>query len=168
MIDDFWNMFFDIKKTERYYWHYKIRSEKLQRSINAFLAISTCTGVASLVIWKQFWFVWAGIIAISQIVGAIQYLFPYSRQIVTINFLLPDLNKLINEIDHTWGTIGNLNISEINDYIFSYRNQLDDLTNKYIGDTYFPQIKRLNDRSDNETDMYLQLIRPINNDDKEN
>lgn len=160
MRNEFWNMLIEIKRCERYYWHYKIHSEKVLRGLNAFIGFASCAGIASLAIWKNLWFIWGAIVAIAQALGAIQHLLPYSKQITSISYLLPDLDKLINEINYVWGTIDELSDKEINDLIFKYRNEFVDLESKYVGNTFFPEIPKCSRKSDNETDAYIGLIHP--------
>ncbi|MCL2820764.1 MAG: hypothetical protein FWD38_08060 [Oscillospiraceae bacterium] len=160
MIDKYWAMYEQIVLEKYYYWHYKIRSERISRLIKGFIAICTCGGIAAWFTFSQWQIVWAIVIGLSQVIGAIDYLFPYTRQINTINFYLPDLNLLINRIDHVWDRVNSaveisLTNDEISNKILEFSNEQIILEAKFIGDTYFPRNKEVAKKAEKDRNKYM-------------
>ena len=152
----FWTMYNEVKYAEYYYWHYKDLSEKWNRYIKAGMCIASTAGVASWFIWQQFAIVWAIVIALSQVIRAIEHLFPFSRRITVINFFLPDLGLLINEIEHDWYKTESMDSEAINELTFEYKNRLAALESKYISDTYFPRNEKCFAKALKDKEAYFE------------
>ncbi len=150
MRNDFWYMFVNIKRSERYYWHYKAMSTKIDLIIKACVCIASCGSVASMGIWRNLWWLWGAIVFVAQIIGATQHLLPFSNQVVSISYLLPDLTKLINEIRRDWYRIDDFTDEIIVNKIAEYYGRFDDLESKYLGNTYFPVSKSCDKTADKD------------------
>lgn len=140
--EKYWAMYETVKFSERYFFFYREGAITCDTRIKAFLVLSSLSCIANLTLWENIPFVWALISAVAQIVSAIMYLFPYSDQVTALNFLLPELDILLNHIDHDWdriNTLAELSDSEINDLVLDYNLQYSNLESKYIGNTPFPR-----------------------------
>jgi len=156
----YWAMYEQVVFDKYYYWHYKARSERISRIIKGFVTVCTCGGIAAWFSFSQWQIAWAIIIGISQVIGALDYLYPYSRQINTINFYLPDLKLLIARIDHVWDKVNGacqpvLSDEDVSDFILEFSNAQINLEQKYIGDTYFPRSKCVEQKASKDSEDYM-------------
>ena len=153
MREKYWALYEELIDTEFYYWHYRSRSAFWEKATNIITCISSAAGIATWIIWKQHEWVWAIVVGASQIINAIRHLFPFPKQISAVSLFLPELKRLINEVDRDWNKInsGTMTDDDANLQIYKYKERLLDLESKYISDTSFPrkrlcQYKALKDR----------------------
>lgn len=161
MKEKYWELYVSLKHKERYYWHYRIRSVRINTAINVICALASAYSIAGWSIWGNFPFIWAGIIAISQIVQVLKPMFPFSKQLISLNFLLPDFEKLLIEVDHEWDIISGVNIDDPEEYCevsnrIKFRNEeFISIQSKFIGNTYFPIIPRISKKAEIDCKNYF-------------
>ncbi len=134
----YWEMYQRLVYVRYYYETYKIHSVRIDRTIKIFLCAVSLAGIGSLWFWSSFSHVWKLILAFAQLLSAISYMLPYSKQVQALDMLLPDLEDLFNQVDRDWDIIDSMTSSDVNNMIFQYQNQLSAMENKYIGTTSFP------------------------------
>lgn len=134
----FWEIYQRLVFVRYYYEAYKIYSARIDRAIKIFLCAVSLAGIGSLWFWSSFNHAWKLILAFAQLLSAISYMLPYSKQVQVLDLLLPDLEYLINQVDRDWDAIDSMSSSAINDLVFQYQNRLSDMENKYVGTTLFP------------------------------
>jgi hypothetical protein len=158
----------DIKYTEYYYRQYKNRATRRATFIKGFLAICSAASIGSWAIWNELQIVWMIILAVSQILNAIQFLFPYQTQISTMNFFIPELCSLLNRIEHDWDKVRGHTATALNDdqislLILEYDNEFYTLENKYIGNTYMPYSNSCKKKAIKYRDDFCKARYPNNN-----
>lgn len=72
-----------------------MRYQKYDKRINICLAIVSSSSIAAWTIWQIVPQLWAGIIAITQVIQAVKPYFPYSKYIRTLN----EKSKLLHDIN---------------------------------------------------------------------
>ncbi len=137
-MDLYWLFYQDLYYQIRYYEHYKAMSHRKNTWIVVFLLASSMAGVSGLWFWDKFPHIWSIVAAIVQIVSASTFLMPYSEQIWAIGRLLPELDLLLNCVEHDWNICDTKSETEIADLIFDYTKQQHCLEQRYIGSMYLP------------------------------
>jgi hypothetical protein len=89
-------------------------------TVNVFLAIATSASIGAWAVWKEFPFVWASIIAASNVVTVIKPYFPYSRYIKTLNERYIQAQDLFLSYERVWYQIEKAKLTE------------DDIAEKYF------------------------------------
>ena len=164
----YWNYYTQIKMDEYYYSTYLVSTSKIEFWINFFILTISFAGIAFWSIWSSLWVLWAIILAIFQIVSVTKHILPFSKRISALNYLLPDLARLANEVERDWGRIElhELSDSEINELIFSYRNTSDKLMEKYARSDLLPENNAYAKRAEAKRVAYFKQkynIIPIEN-----
>ena len=83
-----WTFYLDIYAEDSYKW---------DRRINIYGAIASSSSIAAWTIWRSWSFIWAAIIAISQVLTAIKQYLPFGRRLKYLQPFIEDLNKLWNK-----------------------------------------------------------------------
>jgi len=151
----YWKLFHDVMHGERYFWHYRIRAMRIKSFIDAFVAIASCAGVATLAAWHSFYIVSLGIIAIAQFIGAIYHLLPYGNQINALKYYCPEIRKLLDDMEESWFSFSDDEKEKIIGLINRYRREFSNLETIYLGDTYFPESDRINKKASIECERYI-------------
>lgn len=134
MREKYWAMYESVKHSERYFFYYRERAWKWDKGIKAFLVIASLSSVANLAFWDQISITWAIIAMAAQILSALAYLIPFSDQVTALNSFLPEIDKLLCQIDHDWDRINilqELSDVEINDLVLKYNLAFSDLEDRY-------------------------------------
>ena len=87
------------------------------------LAIASSSSIGAWAIWREYSWVWAGIIAFSQVVTAATPFLPYKKIIKSYSALIHELEDLMIKSESKWHAIsdGKLTSSEINKARFYIR-----------------------------------------------
>ncbi len=147
--DIFWAITTEFK-THCYYIHeYLVSSEKCERRINIFLAITSCSSIAGWAIWSDFSVVWASIIAISQVITAIRPYLPFNARIKPLRELSYSFEDLFLEYENLCYKIskGELTEDEIHEHRMDLSKRKNDSWRKIIGDLTLPHKDSLHELS---------------------
>ena len=135
-----WKMYHHFVQCKYYFQIYKTNAARTDRLLSVIIAIISSASVASWLIWQRWTFVWAAIIAISNILAILKPYLPYEKRVSSISYMLPELKTLINDVEHYYNFIVNENVSDgdINNYIRIFKQQYTELENKFIDSAIFP------------------------------
>ncbi len=99
------------------------KAENKDRIIKIVLAIASSSSIGAWAIWNQFSWIWASIIAFSQVVSAINQFLPYKSRIKEYTSLLHELDELMIQSEFNWHAIskGMFTGTEINKARFDIR-----------------------------------------------
>lgn len=86
--------------------------------LNVFLTITSSGSITSWAIWKEYAFLWGGLIALSQLINAIKPLFPFHKHVHTLNHRCYKQELLFIELIEIWQ---NLNDKSGNDELIKTR-----------------------------------------------
>lgn len=175
-LDAFWNMFTRIKFQECYLTQYKTKFETILAVVSGLCVIGTFLSIsASIIVKAILWWV-AIVVTAAQIVQA---LLPYSalhKKLVSINFMLPDLKRLLLNIEDTWYRIsmtGEIPIEDITRKCVEYEKEYNELELKYLSDCNFESLSALfskvkkSAQAEQENFFYITFgIKPEKSDDK--
>lgn len=123
--DHYWKEFYRLKVHINYVELMLSETEKKDRCIKIFFAIASSTSIGAWVIWKDYAFVWGGIIATSQVLSAIRPYLPYKERLRCYAALLIELEELQLSVESRWIEIANGKCTEE-----TIRKSLSDLRQK--------------------------------------
>lgn len=158
MQEKYWRYMVQIRSWLFYLDLYEENSYKWEKSINIFSAVVSSTSIAAWAIWQQFSYVWSVIIAVSQVLTAIKGFLPYNtRRKVTISFS-EDLKLLYNKIEYNWFKVsdGELTEEEINEMLFTFKDEYTNIENKNMKEETLPENERFMKIAAQKTDQYFQ------------
>ena len=138
--DRYWKEFFELKVHVNYLEIYIERTERSDKIINMFLAVTSSSSICGWAIWSQYGFIWGIIIALSQLLNAIKIFLPYRTRLKALGNILKELEELLVICERKWFDVaeGRLHIEEINKLQFEIRGRKVKALNKYFGTTSLP------------------------------
>lgn len=162
MRDRFWLMFFNLKFRERFYNCHSKRS----RRINLLASGTTLVvSFASTLLWSNatdnsyLAVVWALLIALAQLFQSLRDLFPWGKQLSVLEYFLPELQKLVLDIENTWNLIdfdpNNWDTLKIDQARAEFNRRFVDLEQKYIGSVHFSEGRRIQKKAAAETRLFF-------------
>jgi hypothetical protein len=137
------------------------KAESIDRGLKIVLAIASSSSIGAWVIWNHLSWVWAGVIAFSQIISAVNPYFPYSSRIKAYTSLLNELEELMIQAEFKWHAIseGNLTATEINKVRFNIRTTKQKSLKKHILTT-IPTNSTMQEKAENSAIEYLSNFYP--------
>ena len=111
----YWTELFHLKVGHRYTECYLAHAEKWERWINMTSALCASSSIGAWVIWKDAAFLWALIIAASQVLQAVKPFLPFQERIKRLAGLRNSYAELFVYADSRWPSIaaGELTIKEL-------------------------------------------------------
>ena len=121
----YWNLLKELKVHVIYLQEYEAHSEKWDKGINIFLAITSSSSVAAWAVWLEYQLFWASIIMLSQLVAAVKPLLPFKQRLKSLGLLNNDIQKISLECEKRWYDVseGVLSVKEIHDLYIDLKNQ---------------------------------------------
>ncbi|MBF0232761.1 MAG: hypothetical protein HQK65_06955 [Desulfamplus sp.] len=137
------------------------RSESIDRYIKIIIAITSSSSIGAWAIWNQFSYVWASIIAFSQVISAISPFLPYKSRIKEYTSLLHEFEELMIQVEFKWHAIaeGELTATEINKSRFEIRSAKQKSLKKNISTT-IPLDSKLQTKAETSASLYLNNFYP--------
>ena len=137
------------------------RAESIDRALKIILAIASSSSIGAWVIWNHLSWIWAGIIAVSQVVSAISPYLPYKNRIKAYSSLLHELEELMIQAEFKWHAIaeGKMTAKEVNEARFDIRATKQRSLKKYINTT-IPTDGKLHDKAEASATAYLENFYP--------
>lgn len=133
------------------------RAEKIDRTLKITLAIASSTSIGGWVIWEDMAWIWASVIALSQVISAINPYLPYRNQIKSYSSLLHELEELMIQSELKWHAVaeGKLTEAEINEARFSIRTIKIKSLRKHIPTT-IPFDNKLHEQAERYSKEYFK------------
>ena len=130
----FFRVYESIKYKECFYQVHKKRASSLY---TVYTVLMLAVSIVSVLIWsisKSMPTLWAIVIAVAQFAQALSTFMPFSKQLVSLKFLLPELSRLSIEIDKSWLSIDVMHYTDdqILSLINDYENRFNELELKYV------------------------------------
>lgn len=138
--EKYWRELDQLKIHVIYLEFYQEKNISLDRNINMFLAITSSSSIAGWAVWSQFSFVWASIIAISQVISAIKSYLPFSKRLKALQGITNDLEALFLAMESDWFAIseGQLQNEEIHKLHMNYKEKRRLIIHKYLASDPLP------------------------------
>ena len=158
MQEKYWRYMVQLKAWIFYLDLYEEDSYKWDKKINIFSAVASSTSIAAWAIWNQFSYLWSVIIAVSQVLNAIKSFLPYHNRMKAIIPFMEDLKFLYNKIEYNWFKVasGDLTEVEINELLFSFKNEFTNIENKNLKEETLLENEVFKEKADKRTDTYFE------------
>ncbi len=136
----YWTELFELRVHVNYLEKYMEKSEFIDNFINYFLAVTSNGSICSWIIWKEYNYIWAGIIAVSQLISVLKRFLPYRTRLKATSAIMKELEELSIFAEKNWFDVaeGNFNNTEINELQFEIRLKKTKSVNKYLGINTLP------------------------------
>lgn len=159
--EQYWKELYQLKTHIRYIELLLEGSEGVDRTLKIILAIASSTSIGAWVIWNELSWIWATIIAGSQVISAISPFLPYKERIKAYTSLLHELEELMIQAESKWHSIaeGMLTATEINKARFDIRATKQKSLKKHI-QTTIPTDKKLHSQAEKSATEYLTNFYP--------
>ena len=141
--EKYWEDMTQIKFRIYYFESYFHETSLIDKFISGFLAVAASASIGGWVVWEDAKFVWATIIAVSQVINVIKTQLPFTQRKKELSELNKKLNVIFDEYDKNWHKIakGMIDEAELNDLVSMMRTKVTELANETISDS-LPQSKR--------------------------
>lgn len=159
--EQYWKELYQLKTHIAFIERQLEKSESIDRTFKIILAIASSASIGAWVIWSQLSWVWASIIAFSQVVSAINPFLPYKNRIKAYSQLLNELEELMIQAEFKWHSIseGELTATEINKARFEIRLAKQKSLKKHI-QTTIPVDSKLHSEAEATAQDYLNNFYP--------
>jgi len=101
----YWQEFVQLKADTFYVRDYRNQLSRWVTGVAAIRAIASTGGIAAWAVWRRYAYIWACIIAASQVVDALKSVFPLYRRRGALSRWLRSLNRLFVEAQRDWDSI---------------------------------------------------------------
>lgn len=98
----FWKELYQLKVHINYVEAHVHEAEKYDRSLKIFMAVTSSASIGAWVVWKDLSFLWASIIALSQVIAAISPHLPFKERLKTYSSMLHELEELFIQAESKW------------------------------------------------------------------
>ena len=153
----YWNLLVQMKVHGIYLNRYHGETVKIERYLLCFLAICSSSSIGAWAIFKEYAFVWGFIIAVSQVISAIQHHLPYKRRLKALSSWSYDHEKLVIDMEHDWHvvSIGDISDIQIQKKITGFRSQALEREKKHIESDSLPSNERLLTQAESDATKYF-------------
>jgi hypothetical protein len=131
--------------------------QKWDRNLNIFLALSSSGSVAAWAIWNTYPLIWAGIIALSQVITVVKPYFPYFKYVKELNKKCFQVDNLSIDIERLWYEYRNETIDEkvAADRYFEIKKQIAEIFT-FGDETIFDITKNIENKANGRMEIYLK------------
>ena len=154
----YWSLMHDCKFKEFYIEEYHRLIKIIDLSLKGITMFASAGSVAAWSIWQKVPALWGALIVISQVIQIVYPLLPYSKQSTAYGYMLPELKKLILDIEVAW--LRSENDSDEHDVIAlfqAFKERYNELDDKYIGTDTVPEIKKVREIAEKRAENHLKL-----------
>jgi hypothetical protein len=154
----FWQDMVTLRRDARYVDLCLARTERIDRGLQAFLAITASSSIGGWVIFQQYAFVWAAIVASSQALQVVRSYLPYRNRLKGLASLSVDLNTLSLVAEDQWYKVSNgtgLYDDDIHDLRMALKKKKLAAVQKAFPIAGVPENKRLSKKAEAETAEYF-------------
>ncbi len=165
-------------KYQRRYWHeltelrvhviylrqYLLYFEKWESRIGMFLAVMSSGSIAGWAIWQKYFWVWACLIAGSQVIFAIKPYLPHSRLSKAVIAASQEMDSLALFAEHGWFDVseGKLSSKEIHGKTMDIKMKKAKIENNSFGSTPLSKRQECLDLAGDEAKLYFSSTYGVN------
>jgi len=160
MQETYWNLFCYLKIRTIHNYYYNIETEKIDRYLRIFLAITSSASIAAWTIWKEFSQIWGGIIALSQLLNAIKDYLPYQNRMRKLSSFSSELNTLLLLCERKWYDVasGNMTEREIHQAFMDMKESLQKSEEKHFSESPLPINDKIFEKAELEAATYFKTF----------
>lgn len=153
----FWKELFQIKVQVIFVQGLWRRSERIERYIKMFLAIASSASVGAWIIWKELAWLWAAVVAVSQVLTTIQPLLPYAERQKKFALVLRDFELLFMASEFDWQSMagGEMSSKKINGLTEKLKRKKLEILHRHMPGDVFPPNVPLAEEAEVEANSYF-------------
>lgn len=153
----YWETFTTIKRDQIYLNHLVNQLDHTERCLNIFAAISASTAIAGWALWQHVAFVWAFIIALSQVYAAVKNHLPFGMRLKALNGLYPEIEALALQAESDWFKVsrGELDEQAIIDLATKLKQNKITATQRHLKNVVAPEKKKIATKANEEATAYM-------------
>jgi hypothetical protein len=154
----YWKELFELKVHVNYLEQYMEHSEFIDKTLSIFLAITSSSSICGWAIWNDYSFVWAVLIAASQLINAVRPFLPYRTRLKATSGIMKELEELLIIAEKNWFDVaeGKLDDKEINELRFEVRTKKVKTLHKYLGANTLPTKGKLLSKATKTAETYVK------------
>jgi hypothetical protein len=156
--EKFWRELDQLRIHATYIEAYYEQSVRTDRFVNMFLALASSGSIAGWAVWNEYQYVWAIIVASSQVVNAIKSHLPFTKRIKALGALSAELESLFLSMENHWFNVaeGRLSEEEIHQLHMKIKEQRRMAIQKNIGTIDVPLDQKLMDEATLNAKQYFE------------
>ena len=153
----YWKELFALRVHVNYLELYMEKMELIEKSINIFLAATSSSSICGWAIWNEYSFVWAIIIATSQLIAAVKQFFPYRARLKASGSSMRELEEIAIFAEMKWFEVaeGDLTEKEINKLRFDIKTKKTRIMHKHLKMNTLPAKNKLLDKAKSLAEIYF-------------
>jgi len=153
----FWTEMTTLRRDARYVDLCLARTEWIDRCIKGFLAIAASSSIGGWLIFREYAFLWAAVVAVSQVLQAIKEYLPYKNRLKALASLSVDLNTLSLAAEDQWYKVSNGGLfdDDIHDMRMALKRKKLTAVQKAFPVAGLPENTKFSNRADTETIEYF-------------
>lgn len=139
----YWDLFYDLCLYFRYLEVYQEHDQRAIRYINISLALTSSGSVAAWAVWHEIAWIWALIVAGSQVLNVSSAYMPYRLREKTLRVILPQMHKLLLDCEDDYDAVssGSMTDHDIHSRVMALKRRLGELSDELYA-CGLPQCKR--------------------------
>ncbi|MBM4385259.1 MAG: hypothetical protein FJ091_18055 [Deltaproteobacteria bacterium] len=133
------------------------RDETLHRRIDVILAVASSASISGWAIWSELGFVWAGVIAASQVIATVRHVFSLRERLHKCPRYRVELEQLLLAAERDWFDVAEGIVDErrIHEMRISLRERKAEAEYRCLGELTIPSDSTLSTRADQLTRDYF-------------
>jgi len=155
--DLYWQEFTQLKLDACYVRDYRDSIAKWETGVAIVRAVTSSASIGAWVVWRDYAFVWAGLIAASQVADALRDVFPFRKRRQALSGWSNALNRLFVDAQRDWDGIsaGSLSNAKISGLTHQLRKAMQAYEQTYMPDG-LPRKQQLFDAAQAEMETFFR------------
>ena len=154
----YWIKMTQYKFSILYLQNYMGRNIKIDRLLKIMVAVMSAGSIAAWANWQNLSMLWGFIIALAQVISAINEFLPYKNRTKEISNLLGEFTYLYNEVEKNWKNVadGSMEEEDINNLCYDFSKKWLEIDNKYFQEDHLPQNSNCIKKAEIEKNEYFK------------
>jgi len=154
----YWKMFVEARVHTGYLYHFGVQSEKIDKAVNIFLAVTSSSSIAAWALWKEFTWIWPLLIAAAQVVSAVKPFLPYDKRRKAVVLLSSEFQSICLQIESKWFSVaeGLLSEQQIHEETINFKNQILKAERRFLDGEILPRKPKLLELAENEAKISIE------------
>ncbi|MEJ1241634.1 hypothetical protein WBG78_26035 [Chryseolinea sp. T2] len=133
------------------------RFQKRGRNLDVFLAVASSTSIAAWALWQKFQMVWAGVIALSQVLTVVKPYYPFRKYATEFTSKCAKVELLNIEYERLWDKmqLGTISEEDASETYYSLQRQVSEVM-MFGEDTIFEVPKSVEQEATQRVAIFLK------------
>ncbi|MCP4662295.1 MAG: hypothetical protein GY856_43395 [bacterium] len=156
----FWKELIELRGRVFYFQLYHIATERVDNALKIFLAIAANGSIAAWAVWSKAPMLWAGIVALAQLITVVKEYLPYQRRSKRLGNLISEFERIYLFAEGRWYDVseGHLANREINGLIQEIKKRNLVAVDRHPDLFPLPQREKLKNEAKQRAEEYFQSL----------